>query len=217
MTKDVLTKIARSDIEVVILDIDGTLKDLCEEHDYALINTLNEYYVGRKKQKLILTLNRLAMSMVKTGLISTNHSKQKILTILFSTLACVDYEKFVKSYFKNYKKEICLFEGVYDILESLSSNKMIYFATTNKQNYNLGKCGIPQSQIVYTTEKFKLSTYKHLIERLNVPNDKIVIVGDNICDDIISAKILGTKYLLVNNYNSKFKLIVSKVINRNLK
>ena len=217
MTKDVLTKIARSNIEVVILDIDGTLKDLCGEHDYALINTLNEYCVGSKKRKLILTLNWLAMSMVKTGLISTNHSKQKILTILFSTLACVDHERFVKSYFKNYKEEISLFDGVYDSLKSLSINKTIYFATTNKRNYDLGKYGIPQSQIVYTTEKFKLSTYKNLIEKLNVPNNKIVIVGDNIFDDMISAKILGTKYLLVNNYNSRFKQIVSKVINRHLK
>ena len=214
MNTNVLRKIKETKAKVVIFDIDGTLKDLCKEHDNALRLTLINFNVGKKRTKIIYTLNKLAMFMVKVGLFPTNNIMQQILVLTYSVISLKCAKSFYKEYNENYSIQICLFHGEQKLLEALNSDKQIYFSTINKQNYNLEECGIPQERIVYTTGIFKWKTYSKLLEDKKFLRQDVLIVGDNIFDDLLSAKILKVKCLLVNNYNSKLKAKFCKLFNK---
>lgn len=213
MTSVILKEIYNSGASVVIFDIDGTLKDLCEEHRKSLNLTLISLNINKMSRFLIKTLNKIAMYMVKCGIFPTNKAKQDILLTVFSLIAIKNKKSFKDEYYKYYKEQIEIFEGVKNILSVLYKEKEVYFATINNQNYNLEHCGILSNQIVYTKGILKVTSYKKLLEKLNVKRSEVIIVGDNIFDDIISAKILGTKSILVNNYNSNFKSFMCKLLN----
>ena len=214
MNTNVLRKIKETKAKVIIFDIDGTLKDLCKEHDNALRLTLSCFNVGKKRTKIIYILNRLAMSMIKVGLFPTNNVMQQILIFAYSIISLKRVKSFYDEYNHNYSKQICLFHGEQELLDTLNSDKQIYFSTINKQNYNLEECGIPQERIVYTTGIFKWKTYAKLIKDKRISRKDVLIVGDNIFDDFLSAKIIKVKCLLVNNYNSKLKAKLCKLFNK---
>lgn len=214
MNTTVLRKIKETNAKIIIFDIDGTLKDLCKEHDNALRLTLDKFNVGKKRKKIICTLNKLAMSMVKVGLFPTNNIMQHILVFVYSIISLKTIKKFSSEYYTNYSKQICLFHGEKELLLALNSDKQIYFSTINKQNYNLEECDIPQKKIIYTTGIFKWKTYEKLLKEKNFSKQDVLIVGDNIFDDFLSAKILKVKCLLVNNYNSKVKEKFCELFNK---
>lgn len=212
MNNNVYEYINRYNPKAVIFDIDGTLKDLCKEHTNALVNTLAQFEVEGFKKKVILAINKLAMFVVKTGIIPTNHSNQNFLVKIYSYFAGIRHVDFYEQYFENYTSELCLFDGVYELLLSLNKEKDVYFATINKQNYNLEACGIPQERIMYTEGTFKTATYNKLLKLFNLEPHEVIIVGDNLFDDFLSAKQLGVKSILVNRYNSKFKDIIGRIL-----
>lgn len=213
MNKSVLRFVKNNNAKVIIFDIDGTLKDLCAEHTNSVKCTLGQFEVNRFKRKVVLVLNRLAMYVVKTGFIPTNHSKQNFLVKFYAMLCGVKIVDFYEAYFENYTREICLFDGADELLEVLNSEKEVYFATINKQNYNLEACGIPQERITYTDGAFKVATYNRLIKSIGIDKSEIVIVGDNIFDDLFSAKQLGVKCFLVNRYKNRLKSVICKLVN----
>lgn len=218
MNKSVMKLIQRYNPKAIIFDIDGTLKDLCKEHTNAVKLTLEQFGVGRFRKSIVLAINKIAMLIVKTGLLSTNHSKQNLLVKVYAVFAGVKVVEFYDQYFESYTQELCLFDGAYELLDFLSVEKEIYFATINKQNYNLEECGIPQERIMYTEGAFKAATYNKILKRFNLENHEVLIVGDNLFDDFFSAKQLGVKCLLVNRYNSKLKSVICRLVNgRHLK
>lgn len=203
----------KTNVKVIILDIDGTLKDLCREHTNAVKHTLKQFKVSGVKQKMVLAINKLAMYVVKTGLMPTNHSKQNFLVKLYAIICRVRIVDFYESYFENYTNELCLFDGAYDLLRNLNSEREIYFATINKQNYNLEVCGISQERISYTEGAFKVATYNRIIRNVGVDKSQVVIIGDNLFDDLFSARQLGVKCFLINRYKSRLKSLVCKLVN----
>ena len=213
MNKETITKILNTDSKVVIFDIDGTLKDLCKEHNEALQNTLKYYKVGSIRCRLISFINNVAMSIVKSGILPTNKLSQNILVVLYAIISMKAVTCFYKTYYKYYAEGLILFHGIKDMLQTLSKDKQVYFATINKQNYNLEKCGIKQENINYSMCMFKAYTYSKLIKRIRVDKKDVLIVGDNLFDDIFSANILKVKSILVNNYSSNFKSIFCKFLN----
>lgn len=213
MNKSVINIINRYNPKAIIFDIDGTLKDLCKEHTNAVELALKQFSVGKFRSGIVLAMNRIAMIIVKTGLLPTNHSKQNFLVKVYALIAGVKIIEFYDQYFENYTKELCLFDGAYELLTSLNAKKDVYFATINKQNYNLEECGIPQERIMYTEGAFKAATYNKLLKRFNLEIHEVLIVGDNFFDDFISAKQLGVKFLLVNRYNSKLKSVICRLVN----
>ena len=215
MDRSILNEIYNSGARVVIFDIDGTLKDLCEEHRKALNLTLLWFKVNKVSRWIIKALNKAAMGMVKGGIFPTNKAKQDILLAIFSLIALKKNNNFKEKYYNYYEKQLKIFNGVKEILSSLNNNKKVkvYYATINDQNYNLEHCGILSHQIVYTSGILKLTSYKKLLDQLKVSRSEVIIIGDNIFDDIFSAKLLGAKSILVNNYNSKFKGLMCRIFN----
>lgn len=213
MNKNIRRFVESSDAKVVIFDIDGTLKDLCKEHTNAVQCTLERFEVSGFKRRAILALNKLAMYIVKTGFIPTNSSKQNFLVKVYAILCGVKIVDFYEAYFESYTREICLFDGVSGLVKSLNCESEVYFATINKQNYNLEACGISQERISYTERAFKVATYNRIIKSTGIPKKDIVIVGDNVFDDLVSAKQLGVKCFLVNRYKSRLKSLVCKLVN----
>lgn len=213
MNAKIIRMIQNSKAKVIILDIDGTLKDLCKEHTIALLLTLEEFQVSNFRKNMIALINNIAMYMVKTGMVSTNHRKQGILIKMFAILSKTKLKSFRELYFKKYSEQIILFDGVDQLLCLLNSEKEIYFSTINHQNYNLGECGISQKRIVYTEGKSKVETYRKILENTGLDKDKVLVVGDNIFDDILSAKRFGVKCLLINSYDNKVKNVLCRIIN----
>jgi len=74
-------------------------------------------------------------------------------------------------------------------------------------------CGISEDKIIHCESGCKASAYKALFTRLNVDKNQVLIIGDNFFDDLYTARILGVRCLLVNNYNSKLKNLICKIIN----
>lgn len=214
MEKGILDEIKKSKAEIVVFDIDGTLKDLCAEHSIAVKLSMEEFEGHKRVRKnLILFVDKIAMNIVKTGLLPTNHIMQNILVFIYSILLNVKFNKFKKTYFAYYKKQLCLFDGAFELIQELSKSHDVYFATINKQNYNLEECGISQEKIIYVTDKLKKTTYTRFIKSKGIDKSRVIIVGDNVFDDMLSAKIIKTKHILVNNYNSKVKKIICRVLN----
>ena len=213
MKRNIISMINKYNPKVIIFDIDGTLKDLCKEHSNALRSTLKQYNVSNCRKRAVLVINRIVMFMVKTGLISTNHSKQNRLIKFLAVLAGRSVVDFYDKYFEAYEKQCCLFAGAYNLLTHLNNSKTVYFATTNCQNYNLEEYGIPQKRIMYTEGCFKVATYNRLLRSANVKCEDVLIIGDNLFDDWFSARRLGVKCLLVNQYNNKLKKIICKFVN----
>lgn len=197
---------------VIVLDIDGTLKDLCKEHENALKATLEVQKVSYASKAIVLFVNKIAMSMVKLGAFSTNNTKQEILTFVFAILSFRNYKKFRKAYYANYENELCLFDDVKKLLNALEGKAEVYFATVNKQNYNLEECGIKADRIICEYNQKKLMTYLKLYAKFDIRKEKILIVGDNFFDDILSAKRLKVESLMVNRYGSKLKEVVCKIL-----
>ena len=213
MNTDIIRKIHQVKPKVVILDIDGTLKDLCTEHEIALRSIVQKFKVGTHRKEVIMFLNKIAMSMVKTGVFSTNEIKQRLLVWIFAVISGKDIKRFLSEYYNCYSKQLELFDGVKEFLTELNNNYNVYFSTINKQNYNLEESGISKDKIVCSIGSIKVNTYKKLIENIDVAKDKVLIVGDNVFDDWLAAKLLGVECLLVNNYNSKLKKVILKLLN----
>lgn len=212
MYTNVLKAIAEHKYKVVIFDIDGTLKDLCDEHSKALFNTLEKMNVGNILRSLVKAINEFAMTIIKMGILPTNHNMQKILVFLYALVALQNVKCFRKMYFEEYQKQLKMFSGTKEMLNNLNSNLELYFVTVNEQNYNIKVCGISQDRIMHKKSIYKIKTYKSFLKNLNVKKSEILIVGDNLFDDLFSAKILGIDCVLVNNYNSKFKKLICKTV-----
>ena len=208
--------IKNADVNVVIFDIDGTLKDLCKEHSNAVKTVLDRLEKPPKAlKKLVLFIDKVALITIKLGILPTNIKFQRMLINIYAILLGQNMKDFGKSYNSCYKREIFMFEGVQQLIRDLSNDHEVYFATTNYQNYNLEAIGIKQKAIFYAPEGTKkISTYNALLTEMDVDISDAIIIGDNIYDDVISGHILGTKTYLVNNYNSKIKSLMAKIINR---
>ena len=205
----------------VMMDIDGTIKDLVQENNIALINAMKamDRVDLRLRGKLVLQINKLNM-FVKTGLLPTNKFMQGVLLLIYSILLLKRYTDFENIYFKEYNKEDIWFDGVDNKLEDLYNNgTSIYLVTKNTQNENIVKDSAmwPSRRfisklIIGKRRKIKYYLYKQLVDELGISKHTIVIIGDNFWDDILSALILGVNVIWCNMYNSKLKKFAISIL-----
>ena len=203
---------------VFILDIDGTIKDLVKENTEALIYAMKKLNrVDLKfRGKFVLWVNKVNMYFIKTGFLPTNSFMQKLLLLMYSILLFKNYPKFKKIYFRRYNKEHIFFHEISEALQKLhESEKELYLVTKNVQNKNILKCldlDVINSLVIAENNKSKYHVYYNIINKLKLEKESIVIVGDNLCDDIIPALILGVDVIWCNMYGCRLKQIATKIL-----
>lgn len=213
MREKVIKEIIATSADVIVFDIDGTLKDLVLEHKIALLGSMDNIENKKIRKKIVVLLDKVAMWLVKTGMLPTNERMKKILINCYAIILNEKIPKFKESYRTFYENENIIFNNVEFLLKELLAKKEVYFVTINKQNYNLDKHGIIQDRIIYTTSQKKINAYEKLLEDKNLNKNNLLIVGDNLIDDIKAAKKLGIDSLLVDNYGSDIKRFVAKLLN----
>ena len=204
--------------KVVMADIDGTLKDLVKENTDALIKTMKQ--LGgidmSLRGRFVLSINKLNMYFIKTGLFPTNKIMQRILILIYSALLLKPYVKFRDCYFSNYNKENIWFEGVKEKLENIfTKQNEIYLVTKNIQNKSIEVSFIAhciKKVVISDNTKRKYYTYKKLIEEQDISKNNLVIIGDNFWDDVLPALAFGVKVIWCDMYNCRLKQVFIKIL-----
>ncbi len=214
MLENVKKTIMATDAAYVILDIDGTIKDLVKEHQTALSITVNGFTRGKKlRRKLVFFIDKIAMSFVKSGILSTNRDRQEFLLGLYAIILGRSISEFRELYDSFYEDKVIIFKDVNAFIKEIEKTKKVCFVTINRQNYNIEKLGIKKEDIYCVKSKKKIYAYKTVMMMNDLDPEEILVVGDNLFDDIRPAKKLGCKCLLVDNYNSKLKRFIAKLLN----
>lgn len=214
MKERIMELIKEKDSEIIVFDIDGTLKDLIAEHTEALNKVLRNCIRWKElRKKLVLWLDRISMWFVKAGILRTNQRMQNILLTIYAIILGRNAYDFRELYKIFYEQENVLFSETKELLEQLSKSKEVYFVTINKQNYNLESQGINADRIIYTMSGSKKKAYQRLFKSKQLDKSKVVIIGDNLFDDVFAARKLGVKSVLVDNYNSKCKRFIANMLN----
>ena len=211
MQFNILKFIRENDIELVIFDIDGTIKDLYREHQTALIEALKALNIlNTKRAKFALKLNNFGMGFFRIGCLPTNVLMQKLLIWIMSVVTFSDYKELRNLYYLNYPDKPILFEDMKQEIFSLSPDIKTVLASTNKYTLNIKQ----EICKVFCVEEPRKKIYKDIIEGENVPFNKVLIVGDNFFDDYLPAKTLKCNVHIVNMYNSRIKKKLLKKIQK---
>lgn len=194
-----------NDIRLIVFDIDGTIKDLYNEHKIALMGAFKKLNIEKtKRAKFALWLNSIGMTFFKWGCLPTNSLMQNVLIWIMSIVTFKNYKELKRSYYLSYPDKSILFEKIKDQILSLPFQMDIILASTN--NYTLSTkhelCNM------FYVKELKEKKYKDIIQKGNVLPENILVVGDNFFDDYIPAKKLGCKTYIVNMYNSKLKDVI---------
>ena len=213
MVEKLKEAIMATDASYVVLDIDGTIKDLVKEHQTALRVVVNGFNRGKKlRRKFVFFLDRIAMWFVKSGILSTNRDRQEFLLGLYAIILGKSISEFRELYDSFYNDKSITFKGVREFVEEVGKTKKVCFVTINSQNYNIiEKLGIKKEDIYCVKSKKKIYAYKTVMMMNDLDPEEMLVIGDNIFDDIRPAKKLGCSYLLVDNYKSKFKRFLAKL------
>ncbi|MBR6688494.1 MAG: HAD family hydrolase [Clostridia bacterium] len=212
MVEKLKEAIMATDAEVILLDIDGTIKDLVKEHQTALRITVNGFNRGKNlRRKLVFFLDKVAMGFVKSGILSTNRDRQEFLLGLYAIILGKSVSEFRNLYDTFYNDKVIVFRGIRELFEEVASKKKLCFVTVNAQNLNIEKLGIKREDIYCVQSKKKIYAYKTALMMNDLDPEDVLVVGDNIFDDIKPAKKLHCRCLLIDNYKSKFKRFLAKL------
>ncbi len=210
-----------SNISVVLMDIDGTVKDLVKENTDALIRTMKRLDNVHKtiRGRLVLGINKVNMYLVKTGLLPTNRTMQNILLHIYSFMTFKSFKKFKSVYFKEYNREHIFFDNSKDTLRYIYDNDMrMYFVTKNEQNESILGCEelkefrYKMKLIVGKSGITKYSVYKDFMRKRGFRKYEVLMVGDNLFDDVIPAILLGINVVWCDMYGCRLKRFVLNIL-----
>ena len=213
--------IYNKNISVVLMDIDGTVKDLVKENTDALIRTMKKLNNVDEtiRGKLVFGVNKVNMYLVKTGLLPTNYTMQNILLHIYSFMTFKSFKRFKSVYFKEYNREHIFFGNSKDILKDIYDNdKRMYFVTKNEQNESvlgckeLEKFRYKMKLIVGKRGITKYSVYKEFMRKRGFRKYEVLMVGDNLFDDVIPAILLGINVVWCDMYDCRLKRIVLNIL-----
>lgn len=216
-----MNKFSISDKAIVLMDIDGTIKDLTKENTDALLRTMHDLNIADSsiRSKLVLSINKVNMYLVKTGLLPTNSTMQNILLFIYAVMLFKNYAKLKETYFGEYNKEDIFFDSAEPMVKKLFGNgSKLYFVTKNKQNVSIlnsdfaGKYNKALRLVVGRKGFTKYIAYKDFINHRNYNKSSLVIIGDNLFDDVVPAMLLGIKVIWCDMYNCKLKRLVYNVL-----
>lgn len=202
MSLNLLKIIREKSVRLIIFDIDGTIKDLHQEHKIAIEKVLKEFNIlYTKRAKFALWLNSIGMVFFKWGCLPTNSFMQKVLLYIMSVITLSDFKKFKDLYYKNYPKYSILFEEMRTEILSLPFELNIILSSTNEYNLSTKQELCKE----FCVEKIRAKNYSKIIKEEKIPANSVLIIGDNFFDDFLPAKVLGCNVLLVNMYQSQTK------------
>jgi len=218
-------------LDIVMMDIDGTIKDLAKENTNALISAMKK--TGNidtsLRGKIVLTINKLSMYSVKIGLLPTNKVMLNMLLKIYCALLFTNYNKFKHLFYNEYNNEYVFFEDIDIIIKNMcDKNLRLYLVTSNSQNKNILKlkkdenryaCIMKYVDRLVVSKSRKYGVYKSIMQNNWMQKNEVLIVGDNFWDDVLPALILGCRVVWCNVYDSKLKKIVIsilKVFNKNV-
>lgn len=213
--------IYNKNISVVLMDIDGTVKDLVKENTDALIRTMKRLDNVHKtiRGRLALGINKVNMYLVKTGLLPTNRTMQNILLHIYSFMTFKSFKKFKSVYFKEYNREHIFFDNSKDTLRYIYDNDMrMYFVTKNEQNESILGCEelkefrYKMKLIVGKSGITKYSVYKDFMRKRGFRKYEVLMVGDNLFDDVIPAILLGINVVWCDMYGCRLKRFVLNIL-----
>lgn len=213
--------IYNKNISVVLMDIDGTVKDLVKENTDALIRTMKKLNNVDEtiRGKLVFGVNKVNMYLVKTGLLPTNYTMQNILLHIYSFMTFKSFKRFKSVYFKEYNREHIFFDNSKDTLRYIYDNDMrMYFVTKNEQNESILGCEelkefrYKMKLIVGKSGITKYSVYKEFMRKRGFRKYEVLMVGDNLFDDVIPAILLGINVVWCDMYDCRLKRIVLNIL-----
>lgn len=221
----------KNDVFMVLMDIDGTLKDLAQENTSSLINAMKsmDNINLTLRGKIVLFIDRINMYLVKTGLLPTNKFMQNVLLLMYSLLLIKRYDLLKEKYFEEYNKCNVFFEDAVETLKKMNrKNEVVYLVTKNRQNKGIFKIsnGVEKNiakyieQLLIVNEKYtKYHVFKRVIKNRGMERNEAIVIGDNFWDDVLPAMLLGVKVVWCNRYNCRIKsfaIKVLKLINHNV-
>lgn len=159
--------------ELIIVDLDGTLCEF-ENVDHKIINDIF------KESKAVLLLDKLLWRINRLDLISNTYAIFKVRIAVYSMMSFSDYVINMKTYkemYYKFLKDVCV-SNYYKYLHSFNNSKVEVLLLTHD---SLAREFLKDVNLIVTRNK---NSY---IPSLLKYYDIKAIVGNNFCDDILSA------------------------------
>ncbi len=213
----------------ILLDIDNTLYSYNEAHHAAVKSVVkhfrNEFNLD---EKIITSCYENARKKVHIDLIGTAASHNRLLYIqkmceFFEINPLKHSYKIFKLYMDNYLNNLKPYDGVYDLLEKYKNNICFVTDLTSDIQYRkIEKLKLDNyCKLIVTSEEAgneKPHSYIFMLalQKLNLNNHEVCMIGDNFNKDIIGANNLNIDAIWFNhnknddsNYNYQNIKIVS--------
>ena len=159
--------------ELIIVDLDGTLCEF-ENGDHKIINDIF------KESEAVLLLDKLLWRINRLDLISNTYAIFKVRIAVYSMMSFSDYVINMKTYkemYYKFLKDVCV-SNYYKYLHSFNNSKVEVLLLTHD---SLAREFLKDVNLIVTRNK---NSY---IPSLLKYYDIKAIVGNNFCDDILSA------------------------------
>ena len=201
-----------------LFDMDDTLKDFTNE-DKIILNKIHKILKidNTIRCKFLNLINKLAFMIKNTGLIKTNLNILDVRLKLYSKFLGVSLSKYSKEYYKVLDEVVVLFAGTTKVIKTLIENNCnIFIITNNPTSKKIAiDLGVPILNIyVLSKEENKEKIISRIIKEKNLDKELTVMVGDNLIEDIYSAKKNNIDTIWIN-YNDRLFKLFSGVIKPN--
>lgn len=178
-----------NDVDAVIFDLDDTLYS---EKEYV--------YSGFRKIAMMFDEPELSDRMWQVFLHGGRAIDETIQT---------SRRKEALQIYRNQEPEIHLYTGVADMIARIRTEKKVGIITDGRPEGQWAKIralGLKVDEIIVTDElggieyrKPNLLAYQLMAERLAMPYDRMVYIGDNVAKDFVAPESLGMNCILFSN------------------
>lgn len=208
-------------IKGILLDIDNTLYNYKNSHDFAfhsVINFAKEFMCV--DEDVFIKAYGIARESINQDLAETASSHNRLLYFQRTCEnLCINPLiwglKLYDVYWDAFLDSIQLSDGVMEFLEQSSKKYKICFLTdltAHIQYRKIEKLNLARfvSSIVTSEESGAEKPHPYMFmlaaNKLNLPMSQVIMIGDNYDKDILGANRLGIKSIFINTGDTKIKL-----------
>lgn len=201
-------------IRLVLIDVDGTLGNLVQEH-MLVIKEMVRVRVNLETKKIYdfrIWLNKIFMIFVRIGIFPTNKNMQIILCFINSILFIEPFESFKEEYLRESMITKKAFVSSGQFLNELERLNVKYLLVSkNPRSNRFFYDSISKPITISKNSGNKLDIFKEVIKRVSfnegydILPEQVLVIGDNFWDDIVPAMKLNLNVLWCNKYQSKIK------------